>query len=104
MTKTVDLMEDLSPEFWTGSLAVGAAAVQLLPQKLAVLKGVQIKCDSTNTGLVYVGKSGVTAASADSTDGIELAAGEGIFIPIKDVTKIYIISDTAAQEVYWMAV
>lgn len=104
MPQPVDIVEDLSSDFWTGSLAVGAAAVQLLPTPLPVQKGVQIKADAANTGIIYVGKLGVTAASADVTDGLPIAAGEGIFVPIKDVTKIYIISDTAAQESYWMAV
>ena len=104
MPAPVNITEDLSPDFWTGSIAIGVAAVQILPFLYPVQKGVQIKADAANTDILYVGKKGVTAKSADVSDGIPLAAGEGIFIPIKDVTKIYIIADAAAQEVYWMAV
>ena len=105
MSKPVDIVHDLAPNFWHGSLEVGAAAVQLIPIALpGVMKGVQIKASFANTDELYVGKAEVTAASADVSDGLELSAGEGVFIPIQDVTKIWIIASAAAQEVYWMAV
>ena len=105
MPGPVNIVEDLSPDFWTGSKAIGnGAIVQLFSADLPVQKGVQLKADATNAGIIYVGKSNVTAASADVTDGMPLAAGEGIFIPVKDITKIYMIASQAAQEIYWMAV
>jgi len=104
MPNPVNIAEDLSPDFWTGSKAVGTAIVQLIPNPLNIQKGVQIKADAANAGIVYIGKAAVTAASADASDGIPLAAGEGLFIPVKDVTKIYMLADALAQEVYWMAV
>lgn len=104
MGKPVDIGADLSPRFSTGSKAVGVAAIQLFPVPFKVLKGVQLKADTTNTGIIYVGSnSGVTAAAADETDGFPISAGEGVFIATEDISKIYVIASLAAQEIYWLA-
>ncbi len=105
MSRPVDIATDLAPRFSTGSSAVGGTAVQLFPVGAKVIKGVQLKADAANTGIIYVGSnSGVTAAAADTTDGFPIAAGEGIFIPIEDITRLWIIASVAAQEIYWLVV
>ena len=105
MGRPVDIVTDLAPKFSTGSKAVGGTAVQLLPVAMKVIKGVQLKADAANTGIIYVGYNpSVTAAAADTTDGFPISAGEGIFVPVEDITRIYVIASAAAQEIYWLVV
>ena len=57
----------------TGSLVVGATALQLSTESTALK--VLVKAALANTGIVYIGKLGVTANTAPATDGYELTAG-----------------------------
>jgi len=47
--------------------------------------GVTVKALSTNTGLVYIGPSTV-----DFATGFQLSAGDQIFIPVDNVSAIYL--------------
>lgn len=80
---------------------IGASAVQLVSALTAVNRGVQIKAAAANTGKVYVGNSDVTAGSADSTDGFELSAGQGLFVPTHDVSNVWVVGSAADQKVFW---
>lgn len=99
MATSSDIAKDLSPDFYVDNISVGTSVSKVIPEELNVLKGVQLKSLFTNTGIIYIGRSGVSA-----TTGFPLSAGEGLFIPIKDVTKISAISDTAAQSLRWLAI
>ncbi len=79
-------------------------AVQLVSAASHLTKGVQIKAPETNSGVVYVGASGVTADSADATDGFPLSPGEGLFVPVDDPSKLYVIASAAGQKVFWFAI
>lgn len=84
--------------------SVGAAAVQIVATKTRCFRGVQVKADSSNTGVVYVGNSDVTAGSAEATDGFPLSAGQGLFVPVQDAATVYVVGSSAGQKVYWVTV
>ena len=84
--------------------SVGTSAVVLSASSYRVAKGVQIKADAANSSVVYVGNADLTADSADATDGFPLAAGEGLFVPVDDVNKIYLRGGASGQKVFWFAV
>lgn len=83
---------------------VDAAAEQLTTLDIGAAKGVLIKASFNNSGTVYVGKSDVTAATNDATDGMELGPGESVTIPVDNANKVYIIASVANQRVFWMTV
>ena len=84
--------------------SVGTSAVQLAATSYRAAKGVQIKADAANSAAVYVGNADLTADTADATDGFPLAAGEGLFVPVDDVNKIYVRGGSSGQKVFWFAV
>lgn len=84
------------------NLDVDTTAEQLPSQ--AASFGVTVKAGSANTGIVYVGKSDVTAGTTDATDGFPLDAGESITLPLNNANLIYVIGSANNQKVYWIAV
>lgn len=82
--------------------SIGATAVQLSSSATRCFKGVQIKADPANTGVVYIGKSDVTANTAAATDGYPLAAGEELFVPTDLLSTVYAIGSAAGQKVFVM--
>lgn len=84
--------------------SVGTTAVQLSATSYRVTKGVQLKADAANASTVYVGNADLTADTADATDGFPLAAGEGLFVPVDDVNKVYVRGGASGQKVFWFAV
>lgn len=83
---------------------VDTAAEQLTTSVISTSKGVVVKADSSNAGVVYVGISTVTIATADATDGFPLRAGESVTIPVNSPSLIYVIASQNNQVVHWMAV
>jgi hypothetical protein len=83
--------------------SVGTTAVQLSATAYRATKGVQLKADAANSSTVYVGNADLTADTADATDGFPLAAGEGLFVPVDDVSKVYVRGGAAGQKVFWFA-
>ena len=82
--------------------AIGTTAVQLTTITVHAARGVQIKAASANSGLVYVGNSDVTADASDATDGFPLAPGEGLFLPVDDPSRIYVVGSAASQKVFFV--
>lgn len=99
MANSVRISEDVSDKVIHGFTAVGGTAVQVASVGVMSQKGVQIKATSTNTHAVYIGRKGVTTAN-----GFELAAGEGVFVPVADISTVYAIGGAAAQEIRWLVV
>lgn len=100
-TVTTNLVQT---SFFTGSKSsIGTSAVQIITSSTPVKVGVTVKAADNNTGTVYIGNSTVTAGTTDATDGFELAGGESVTIEINDVNKVYAISSTTGQKVYWTA-
>lgn len=91
--------------FNTGSKSsIGTSAVQITASSIATVLSVLVKAANNNTGIIYIGNSGVTAGTTDATDGYELAGGESVTIEVDNVNKLYAISSTTGQKVYWTAV
>jgi len=91
--------------FTTGAKSgIGTTAVQITTTSIPSVFGVLVVADDANTDKVYVGPKGVTAGTADATDGIPLSPGESVTIEIDDANKVYVISPTAGQRVFFMAI
>lgn len=91
-------------EFTTGAKSsIGTSAVQITTSDIKCIFGVLVKADDDNSGDVYIGPKGVTAGTADATDGIRLKAGDSVFIEIDNANKVYAIGSAAGQKVYFVA-
>lgn len=84
--------------------SIDTTAVAIVATKTICRRGVQVKAAAANTGKVYVGNSDVTNGSADATDGFELSAGQGLFVPTQDAATVYAIGSAAGQKVFWFTV
>lgn len=81
--------------------SIGTTAVQLVSASTRVNRGVQVKAAAGNSGKVFVGNADVTNGSADATDGFELSAGQGLFVPTHDASNVWLIGSAADQKVFW---
>lgn len=94
------------------SLTVGETAVRLTATSTPAKFGVWVKASTFNAEgeAVYVGFADtVTAASADATDGFELAPGEAFQFPPRpglamDASNVWVIGSAAGLELTWLAV
>lgn len=87
-----------------GHVVVGTNVAPLATESVTVVKkGVLVVADPNNATTVYLGRSVVTADNAVDTGGIPLPPGASLFIPIEDLTALFVISGSAAQDVAWMA-
>jgi len=88
-------------------ISVGTSAVQVYSTPQTIRYGVQIRMGTENSGRLAIGNSNVTCESTAATDGMQLAAGDSIWIPkeaAEDCTTLYLIASTTAQNVYIMAI
>jgi hypothetical protein len=83
---------------------IDGTAGRLVATKTICKRGVQVKAAAANTGKVYVGNSDVTAGSADATDGFELSASQGLFVPAQDASTVYVVGSAGGQKVFWFTV
>ena len=91
--------------FITGNKsAISTSAVQLLTGSTALVNGIIVKADESNSGTVWVGISTVTAGTTDATDGYKLTAGESVGFQIDNANKVYVIGSAASQRVSWLGV
>ena len=80
-----------------GKIAVGTAQVEVT--LTGTTETIVIQADKDNTGLLFVGKTGVTNAGANALCFLE--AGDSVTLFYDDVTNpLYVISDTAGQN-FW---
>lgn len=80
-----------------GSISVGTTAVEI--DFTGITESVIITAASTNTGLIYVGKSNVTLSGANAITFLNI--GESLVIDYNDSSNaIYVVSDTATQTVF----
>ncbi len=76
----------MPPTFYHGQIRIVTAGTSaVLAPSQALLSGVEIKALNGNTGLIYVGKVGVTA-----TTGFQLGAGESTYITTDNLADVYI--------------
>lgn len=80
-----------------GNITVGTSEVELAFTGTPTA-GIRVQADDTNTGIIYIGKTGV--ANDGSNDFVRLKSGDEVVIPYNDADNaIYLRSDTAAQKV-----
>jgi len=96
-TSSTHLVEDATLLSGTGAqvVAAGPTRTQLLAASTPCAR-VTVKAFSTNTHILYVGLSNVTANNTNGTGGFQLAAGEAFTFGADDVSDIY-IHGTAAE-------
>lgn len=82
---------------------IGPSGVQLVASDIVAQNGVQIYADVLNTADVFVGNSGLTSDTADTTDGFPIPAENGLFIPIRHPSSIYVrTASVTAQKLWWI--
>ncbi len=88
-----------------GSVTVGTTAVRITSNSAVLRQGLQVKAAAGNAGNVHVGKgTTVTAGTAAATDGFELSAGQGLFIPATAAHEYFAIATAASQKLYFAAI
>lgn len=83
---------------------IDTTAEQITSTSFACKFGVTVKADITNTGIVYIGNSDVTAGTTAGTDGFPLSAGESLTLEVNNPNLLYAIGSANNQIVYWTAV
>lgn len=83
---------------------VDTVAEVLTTQRPRLSRGVQLKAANSNTAVIFVGNSDVTAGTQESTDGFPLEPGEALFLPVDSPHKVYLIASAANQGLYWLAI
>lgn len=92
-----------------GHTTIGLTATQLTPLSLSLKRGVVLRAPGLNdpvpnTGVLYVGKQGVTANASIVTDGIPMPPGATFEMPIDDPSQVYVVATVAGQDICWMGV
>lgn len=82
--------------------SISTSAVQMTASSITAIQGVQVKAADTNSDKIYVGPSGVTADSSDSTDGYPLAPGDAILVPVNNANVIYLIAGSGTQKAFFL--
>ena len=80
-----------------GKVVVSVAGTAVFLPNDSIQK-VIIKALSTNTGLIYVGKVGVTSAN-----GYQLSAGEPVTIETSNLANVYVDADINGEGVTYIA-
>lgn len=83
---------------------IDTTAEQITSTSFACKFGVIVKADITNTGIIYVGNSDVTAGTTAGTDGFPLSAGETLTLEVNNPNLLYAIASANNQIIYWTAV
>lgn len=79
-----------------GNITIGLTEVEI--EITGDTKSIRIRADTTNTGIIFIGKTGVL--SDGSNDFARLESGDEMIIDYDDTTNaLYAISDTATQKI-----
>lgn len=92
-----------------GHTVVGPTAVPLTTAPAKFTRGIIVRAPGAgdlvpNTDIVFIGRSAVTADSAEGTGGMPLLPGASMELPLEDPSQVYVISLSPAQDVAWMGV
>ena len=80
-----------------GDITIGATEVEIAITGTPT-QTIRIQADNANTGIIFLGKTGVL--SNKTNDFVRLESGDEAIIEYDDVTNaLYAISDTAAQTI-----
>lgn len=101
----VDVTSAVSSTLDHGSnLDIDTSAEQITSTSFACKFGVTLKADITNTGIIYIGNSDVTAGTTAATDGFPLSAGETLTLEVTNANIPYAIASANNQKIYWVGV
>lgn len=101
----VDVTSSVTSSLDHGSnLDIDTTAEQITTTSFACKFGVTVKADITNTGIIYVGNSDVTAGTTAATDGFPLSAGETLTLEVNNPNLLYAIASANNQKIYWVGV
>lgn len=101
----VDVLSAVSATMDHGSnLDIDTTAEQITTTSFACKFGVTLKADITNTGIIYIGNSDVTASGTAATDGFPLSAGETLTLEVSNSNIPYAIASAVNQKIFWVAV
>ncbi len=97
---------DVSVEWKAGKIVVGTTQVSL--GSIAELsgfraaRGIQLKSNIGNTTgqRIVIGEADVNTTD---DNGYPLAPGDAIFLPLRDLGKIYLIASAASQTIHYVA-
>ena len=90
----------VSSAFKNGTETIGSAVGAITSVSHTCNKGVTLSVEFSNLGIIYVGYD----SSVDSSNGFPLEAGDSMYIPIDNPTKIYCVATIASQKIYWLAI
>jgi hypothetical protein len=107
MPQPVDVYNDTSDVLQHGTTNLASTStvskVVDVPHALPK-KGVQLKANPDNGGVVYIGTIGVGRTKTSVGCGFPLEAGDAIFLPVKDPETIYANNATANDFIHWLIV
>lgn len=83
---------------------VDTSAEQITSTSFACKFGLTLRASESNTGIIYIGNSDVTAGTTDATDGMPLSPGDSLFLPVTNSNIPYAIASANNQIIYWVAV
>lgn len=95
-------MKDTAGLFRHGQKIVGVTLVQIIEIRFTFAKGILLRAAGDNdpvpnTNVIWIGGPAVTP-----DDGMPLAPGETMTIPLEDGTRLYAISTAADQKIAWL--
>ena len=99
ITGTVTTLESSPSTVINGKKSVTTAGTAVSLASSTTCKSVTVKALISNTGLIYVGATGVS-----SSDGFELSAGDSLSLDISNLNLIYINSSVNSEGVSYIAV
>lgn len=92
-----DVLSNQGTYVYDATTSIGATAFEL--GTTTPIISIYLKPSITNTGIIYIGDSGVTAAT-----GLELASGAVLRLDMQTVKGLYAISNVASQKLNVMIV
>lgn len=98
-----------SAEISHGHTVVGPVAVPLTDLSIKLFRGLLVRApgagDATpNTDVVWIGRRAVTSDNNTGTGGVPLPPGSCIELPVDDPSHVYVVSQSAGQDVAWLGV
>lgn len=92
-----------------GHTVVGTTPVPLTPLSIKLFRGLLVRAPGAgdtvpNTDVVWIGRKAVTANNDAGTGGVPLPPGACIELPVDDPSHVYVVSQSAGQDVAWLGV
>ena len=93
-------LKTAATDFEGAPVTVGTSATEIT--FAGTTQSIKLRSSVNNTGTIYLGKSNVTNAGANAMD--EILPSEDVTLDLNDASNaIYLVSDTAAQTIYKIA-